>query len=110
MNIKITGIGHYLPEKIETSKELSSKINKSEDWIISRTGVMERRISDVDVDIMGANAARIALDQCGNEPDLILNASGGFTILGQTSSYGAGEYDFWIIKTDKNGIVPSNEP
>jgi len=29
--------------------------------------------------------------------------------LGQTSSYGAGEYDFWIIKTDKNGIVPSNE-
>ena len=32
MNIKITGIGHYLPEKVETSKELSSKINKSEDF------------------------------------------------------------------------------
>ncbi|MBT4661259.1 MAG: hypothetical protein HOC18_05100 [Candidatus Marinimicrobia bacterium] len=41
---------------------------------------------------------------------IIKNASGGFTILGQTSSYGAGEYDFWIIKTDKNGIIPSNEP
>ena len=40
---------------------------------------------------------------------IIKNASGGFTILGQTSSYGAGEYDFWIIKTDKNGIVPSDE-
>jgi len=40
---------------------------------------------------------------------IIKNTAGGFTILGQTSSYGAGEYDFWIIKTDKNGIVPSNE-
>jgi len=88
MNIKITGVGHYLPEKIETSKELSSKINKSEDWIISRTGVRERRISDVDVDIMGANAAKIALDQCGNKPDLILNASGvGKQVIPDTSVF-----------------------
>ena len=46
--------------KIETSKELASKINKSEDWIISRTGVKERRISHIDVDLMGAKAAKIA--------------------------------------------------
>ena len=54
MNVRITGSGYYLPEKIETSEELSSKINKSSKWIISRTGVKERRISDIDVDKMGA--------------------------------------------------------
>ena len=74
INVKITGFGHYLPSKIETSQELSEKINKSADWIISRTGVKERRISDIDVDLMGAKAAKIALN--GKVPDLILNASG----------------------------------
>jgi 3-oxoacyl-[acyl-carrier-protein] synthase III len=74
INLKITGFGHYLPIKIETSDELSGKINKSSDWIVSRTGVKERRISDIDVDLMGAKAAKIALN--GMVPDLILNASG----------------------------------
>lgn len=74
INLKITGFGHYLPIKIETSDELSEKINKSSDWIVSRTGVKERRISDIDVDLMGAKAAKIALN--GKIPDLILNASG----------------------------------
>lgn len=37
---------------------------------------------------------------------LILNESGGFTILGQTSSYGSGEYDFWVIKTNEFAQVP----
>jgi len=72
---KITGYGSYLPPKIQTSKELSEFIGKSEEWIISRTGVIERRISDIDVDQMGALAAR---DAIGNKdiPDLIINASG----------------------------------
>ena len=41
---------------------------------------------------------------------IIQNGSdGGFTIIGQTSSYGAGEYDFWLLKTNENGIVPQDE-
>ena len=50
MSIKITGTGIYLPPYIETSKETAKLINKSEDWIISKTGVTERRKSDIDVD------------------------------------------------------------
>ena len=42
MNIQITGSGYYLPDRIETAEELSPKINKSADWIISRTGVKEK--------------------------------------------------------------------
>jgi len=71
----ITGWGKYLPPHIETAEDLSKKINKSSDWIISRAGVSERRVSDIDVDKMGAIAAKQAI---GNKPapDLIINASG----------------------------------
>ena len=75
MGLKITGIGYYLPQTIETAKEVSGKINKSEKWIISRTGVRERRVSSIDVDQMAAIAASEALGSQG-PPDLILNASG----------------------------------
>ena len=75
MNIKITGTGIYLPPYIETSKETAKLINKSEEWIISKTGVTERRKSKIDVDKMGAIAAKQALEGKGN-PDLIINASG----------------------------------
>ena len=92
MNIKITGIGYYLPDKIETSKELSPKINKSENWIISRTGVKERRVSDIDVDKMGTIAAQKALN--GIKPDLILNASGvGKQVIPDTSVFFQKELD-----------------
>ena len=72
---KITGYGYYLPEYIETADELSKKINRSSRWIVSRTGVRERRVSDIDVDMMGAKAAKEAISH-KQEPDLIINASG----------------------------------
>ena len=50
MNIQITGTGYYIPPFIQTASDLAPKINKTEDWILSRTGVKERRISDIDVD------------------------------------------------------------
>ena len=86
MNIKITDVGYYLPENIETSEQLAPKIGKSVDWIVSRTGVQERRVSDIDVDLMGAKASKLALK---NEvPDLILNASGvGKQVIPDTSVF-----------------------
>ena len=75
MSIKITGSGIYLPPKVEKSKTTAKFINESTEWIIAKTGVEERRISEIDVDEMGAVAARKAL--AGNGiPDLIINASG----------------------------------
>lgn len=86
MNLKITNFGYFLPDKIQTSLELSEKINKSENWIISRTGVKERRISTIDVDEMGAKA----IQSMGGieKPDLIINASGvGKQVLPDTSVF-----------------------
>ena len=86
MNIKITDVGYYLPENIETSEQLALKIGKSVDWIISRTGVQERRVSDIDVDLMGAKASKLALKN--KVPDLILNASGvGKQVIPDTSVF-----------------------
>ena len=68
-------MGYYLPPKVETAEQLSKKIGKSPEWIISRAGVSERRVSDIDVDKMGAIAAKNAIGE-KPPPDLIINASG----------------------------------
>ena len=75
MNIKIKGYGLYIPPDIETAKDIAKRIGKTEEWIINKCGVKERRVSKIDVDEMGAIAGKEALNG-GSEPDLIINASG----------------------------------
>ena len=72
--VKIVTTGLYLPPKIQTADELSGLIGRSKEWIISRTGVEERRIAEESMDVIAVRAARKAL---GSEPDpdCILNAS-----------------------------------
>lgn len=74
IKVKIVDTGYYLPEKIQTSAELAPLIGVSEDWIISRTGIAERRIAEEPMNIMGAKAAKDAIKD-GPPPDCILNAS-----------------------------------
>jgi 3-oxoacyl-[acyl-carrier-protein] synthase-3 len=64
----------YLPPHVETAEELSERVGRSARWIVKRTGVKERRVSDEPMDQMGARAARLALGD-GPPPDLIINAS-----------------------------------
>ena len=75
MKVKVTGVGLYLPPKIETAEDIAPKIGKPIDWIIKKSGVSERRVSEIDVDQMGAMAGKEALGK-GGKPDLIINASG----------------------------------
>tara|TARA_Y100000591_G_C21776929_1_gene668860 strand:- start:39 stop:1001 length:963 start_codon:yes stop_codon:yes gene_type:complete len=74
LKFRISGTGLYIPPKVETSADISSLIGESEDWINEKSGVRERRISEIDVDEMGAIAGKKALDD--RQPDLIINASG----------------------------------
>ena len=67
-------MGLYLPPKIQTSADLAPMIGRSTKWIHEKSGVKERRISELDVDIMGAIAGKDALNN--KPPDLIINASG----------------------------------
>ncbi|HFS67939.1 MAG TPA: 3-oxoacyl-ACP synthase, partial [Flavobacteriia bacterium] len=40
----ITAVGKYLPEYILTNKELETMVDTNDEWIVTRTGIKERRI------------------------------------------------------------------
>jgi 3-oxoacyl-[acyl-carrier-protein] synthase III len=74
LHIQVTSTGLYAPPKIETAEDLSPKVGETAEWIVSRTGVARRHVSDEPVEKMAAAAARSALGQSAS-PDLILYAS-----------------------------------
>ncbi len=45
MGIGITGIGAYVPNNIVTNYQLARRIDTSHDWISTKTGILERRVS-----------------------------------------------------------------
>ena len=74
----ITGWGKCLPPAILTNADLSTFLDTTDDWIASRTGLRERRISHVSAIEMATVAARRALACAGLEPgdiDLIVYGS-----------------------------------
>jgi 3-oxoacyl-[acyl-carrier-protein] synthase-3 len=77
---RIIGWGKYLPEKVLTNQELERLVNTSDAWIMSRTGIRERRIAadDETASSMAVRAAREALKVAGVEPhslDLVIAAT-----------------------------------
>jgi 3-oxoacyl-[acyl-carrier-protein] synthase-3 len=74
LRVRIAATAIYVPPRIETAAQLARRIGRSEQWIVTRTGVRERRISEEPVEVMAARAARAALGS-GPPPDLIVNAS-----------------------------------
>ncbi len=76
----IAATGAYLPERILTNADLEKMVETSNEWILSRTGIRERRIAaeGETTSDMGARAAQQALDQSGIDPktiDLIIVAT-----------------------------------
>lgn len=77
---RIIALGSYLPERILSNRDLEKLVETSDEWIISRTGMRERRIAAEDEfpSDMGAAAAQKALVACGvpaSEIDLIIVAT-----------------------------------
>ncbi len=67
----ITGVSGYVPERRVTNAELSARLDTSDDWIVSRTGIRERRIGALGetTSTMGAEAVRRLMAQRGLGPD-----------------------------------------
>lgn len=81
LHSKITGVGMYVPETVVTNADMSKFMDTSDEWIIERTGIKERRFFKEGMDTvskMGAKAAAQALERAGKtaeEVDFILFAT-----------------------------------
>lgn len=71
MHSKIVGTGSYLPEKVLTNRDLEKIVDTSHEWIVTRTGIVERRIA-ADHEMasdLGLQASRRALAAAGVKPE-----------------------------------------
>jgi 3-oxoacyl-[acyl-carrier-protein] synthase-3 len=78
MHSEITGWGKCLPPNVLSNHDLEQLVDTSDEWITSRTGIKERRISHVETSDMAAVAGMRALAAAGKAPedvDLILLAT-----------------------------------
>jgi 3-oxoacyl-[acyl-carrier-protein] synthase-3 len=64
---KARGCGHYLPERVVTNEELSQRLDTSDEWIRSRTGIAERHI---------AAEGQLTSDLAARAADRALSAAG----------------------------------
>jgi 3-oxoacyl-[acyl-carrier-protein] synthase-3 len=76
----IIGTGSYLPEKVITNKDLEKLVDTSDEWIITRTGIRERRIAEDNqaTSDLGTIAAQRAIKDAGisaQDIDLIIAAT-----------------------------------
>jgi 3-oxoacyl-[acyl-carrier-protein] synthase III len=79
---RIVGLGHYQPERVLTNAELATMVDTSDEWIRTRTGIVERHIArdDETVADMATAAARAAIADAGIDPDEV-----GMIVVASTS-------------------------
>lgn len=68
---QILGTGSYVPQKILTNHDLEKMVDTTDQWIVERTGIRERRIAAPDEasSDMAAAAGRKALEMAGVKPE-----------------------------------------
>lgn len=77
---QIAGVGFYVPETVVTNDDLSKLVDTSDEWIVTRTGIKERRVvsGDETAVTLGIKAAQMALKNAkmtADEVELIIAAA-----------------------------------
>src|SRR4051794_561588 len=69
VHVTIRGLGAYAPERVVTNDELSKLVDTSDEWIMERTGIRERRIAadSQALSDLSLPAAQQALEQAGSD-------------------------------------------
>jgi 3-oxoacyl-[acyl-carrier-protein] synthase-3 len=91
MGARIEGIGAYTPSRRVSNDELAEFLDTSDEWIRSHTGIGYRHIArdDEATSDLGAQAAKIALDRSGTDPesiDMVLVATASSDYVGFPST------------------------
>lgn len=78
--VEIAGTGVHVPEQVVTNEDFTNRLDTSDEWIVQRTGIRERRIAGPGESTLtfSAGASRQALADAGLRPDqidLIVHAS-----------------------------------
>jgi 3-oxoacyl-[acyl-carrier-protein] synthase-3 len=78
--VSITGIGCYAPQRVMTNDELAEIVDTSDEWIVERTGIRERRVAGPEEALsdIARPSAVDALQQAGVDPatlDLVIVAT-----------------------------------
>ncbi|MDZ4064337.1 MAG: beta-ketoacyl-ACP synthase 3, partial [Coriobacteriia bacterium] len=70
---EIIGVGSYLPDRRLTNSDLEQMVDTSDDWIVSRTGIRERRMvaEGQATSDLATEAASRALSDAGIAPDAV---------------------------------------
>ena len=70
-SVRITGWGMYAPERVLTNADLERLVDTSDEWIVSRTGIRERRVAapHESTATLAAVAGKRAIAVAGLEPD-----------------------------------------
>lgn len=74
INAVITGVGGYVPEYVLNNEELSRMVDTSDEWIMTRVGIKERRIlteEGLGTSYMARKAAKQLIQKTGVDPDTI---------------------------------------
>jgi 3-oxoacyl-[acyl-carrier-protein] synthase III len=74
----ITGWGGYLPEGLVTNAQLVENMDTTDEWIVERTGIKERRWGNENTATLGVKAAQKAIAMAGLQPgdiDLMIFAT-----------------------------------
>jgi len=76
-NAVITGWGMYAPERVLSNDDLSKMVDTNDEWIVSHTGIRERRVAaeDETSSTLSVHAGRDALAVAGMDPgelDLVI--------------------------------------
>ncbi len=76
----VIGTGSYAPKRVLTNSELERMVDTNDEWIVTRTGIRERRIADAgeSTSDLAAAAAKAAIENAGITPeeiDLIIVAT-----------------------------------
>ncbi|MFW6189873.1 MAG: beta-ketoacyl-ACP synthase III [Planctomycetota bacterium] len=68
--VEIASVGSYLPRRVLSNHDLEKMVDTSDEWIVPRTGIRERRIADQEeaTSDMALAAARQALERAGMDP------------------------------------------